>query len=195
MASFVLPYATAGHVYVPFELAASGLFAKAADYTHVDGDTMIKKDSGAFANITTDPAAVANTGGNQASAVWDITLSATEATCSLATILTSDALLKDQCITIQFVKLPIYGTVDANSAIGSSSVTLDTATTSTVDDTYNGWMIRYTAGDGREQERIINDYVGSTHVITLNHGLTHGVTIAETDYVLVPPSAGYVTPS
>lgn len=57
-----------------------------------------------------------------------------------------------------------HGTAQAGAA---TTITLD-ATSSAVDDTYNGQTITITSGTGAGQSRAISDYVGSTKIATVS---------------------------
>lgn len=97
--------------------------AVSADWTPATGDTKISKDGGNVANSTNNPAAVGGSG----SALWSLTLSATELQAAVVDIQIVDSATK--AIEDQVIKVFTYGNASAKLAPDFSSATLALFTT------------------------------------------------------------------
>lgn len=87
---FERKYGVATHIYIPIPKAGSANHAVSGDWTPAAGDVKIKKDTGAAANVTNLPTAVAM--GN--STVWDFSLTATEMEAAQVIVTVSDSATK-----------------------------------------------------------------------------------------------------
>jgi len=89
-------------------------FAVTADWTPATGDTKISKDGGNVANTTNNPAAVGGTG----SALWTLTLTATELQAAVVDIQIIDSATK--AVEDQFFKIYTYGNASAKIIVDLS---------------------------------------------------------------------------
>ena len=77
-----------------------------------------------------------------------------------------DAEVESECTDALNLITSHYGTCPAGSTY--SVVKLEVATSSALDDYYNGSLLQITSGTGAGQARFIADYVGSTHSATVD---------------------------
>ncbi len=142
-------------------------------------DTEVSKDGGAFADATNEVAVLSN-------GIGYITFDSTEMQCSVLVAVFKSANAKPTPMVIypgQQVKLA-DGTAQAGDA---SSITL-ASDASSVDDYYNGALIRTSSGTGggagAKQVRRISDYNGTTKVATIGPNNWEVNPSSDTGYVI-----------
>lgn len=109
--------------YFPLVKVEAQDFALSSDYTYAAGDIKIIKDGGSPANPTNNPSAI--TSGN--TAIWQLTLTATEMQAALIQITVSDSATK--VIEDQAVLIATYGNASAQHAfdLDTAAATVPTA--------------------------------------------------------------------
>lgn len=115
---FLRKYGVQTDLIFPAVKAGAVDFSVAADWTPATGDTKVSKDGGNVANTTNNPAAVGGTG----SALWKLTLTATEMQAALVVVQIVDSATK--AIEDQAIAIETYGHASAQHALD-----LDTAIT------------------------------------------------------------------
>jgi hypothetical protein len=100
----------------PFPMVKRGVvdLAVSADWTPATGDTKVTKDGGNVANTTNNPAAIGGTG----SALWTLTLTATELSCADATVQIVDSATK--AVEDQVIKVYTFGNASAKYLVDFS---------------------------------------------------------------------------
>lgn len=92
------------------------------------------------------------------------------------------------CTAGRIVDSTAASPVETAQAGSASTITLH-ASTSAVDDAYNGMTVRITGGTGSGQERKVADYVGATRVVTVSVNWTTPPDSTSTYMVLDRPNA------
>ena len=116
-------YNTQTDIYFPLIKAGANDFAVSADYTPATGDVQISKDGGTAANSSNLPTAV--TMGN--SAMWKLTLTATEMQAGKVMVTVSDSATK--AVEDQMILIETYGNASAEHAfdLDAAEVTVGTS--------------------------------------------------------------------
>jgi hypothetical protein len=161
MRNNALPYPVYGLPYVivyPF-LDADGDLVTGA----TTPDAEISKNGDTFADCTNESTEIATSSG-----IYYLSLTGTELTCDVATIIAKSATsgMKTTVATLYPRKLvSIRAGTSASGGVSTSTIVLD-ASASAVDDFYNG-MIVAAVIDSTTEVRMITDYTGSTQTATV----------------------------
>lgn len=166
--SFVFPMVKRGVV----DLAVS------ADWTPATGDTKLSKDGGNVANTTNNPAAVGGTG----SALWSLTLTATELSCADATVQIVDSATK--ATEDQTIKIYTFGNASAKYPIDfSDTVRFGLTALPNVASGSAGAII--TAGTGTAQFNVTGGR-GDADVLRINGNATSAANLQKSTSLILP---------
>jgi hypothetical protein len=126
-------------------------------------DAEISKNGDTFADCTNESTEIATNSG-----VWYLSLTGTELTCDVATIIgkSASAGMKTAVATLYPRKLVTVRSGTSASAGTSTSTIVFDASASAVDDYYNG-MVCIATIDSNLEARVISDYTGSTQTATV----------------------------
>lgn len=187
MRNNVLPYPLYGLPYVvsfPM-LDADGDLVTGA----TTPDAEISKNGDTFADCTNESTEIATSSGT-----YYLSLTGTELTCDLATIIAKSATagMKTTVLTLYPRKIVAIrsGTAQTGAA---GSVTLD-ANASAIDDYYNGCIIAGTL-DSNVEVRTITDYNGSTKVATVTPDWVTTPDSDDTFVIYLPPEMRQIAQS
>ncbi len=150
-------------------------------------DSEISKNGDTFADCTNEATEIATSSG-----IYYLTLTATELTTDIASIIvkTATAGAKTTTITLYPRKLVTVRTgTCADDGSGTADVVLD-ASAKAVDDYYNGMVVCVVIDGAASAEcRVITDYTGSTQTATVAVGFNTAVDNTDTFTIYLPEGA------